>query len=235
MSGIFRFKQFDVEQSGCSMKINTDGVLLGAMAMADKPQRILDIGTGTGVIALMLAQRFTVSKVVAVEIDPQAAETARYNFDRSPFARRLSCHTIDLAEFKPSDSYDLIVSNPPYFLNALKNPDARKSMARHADWPFFELLLGRAKDWISESGSLQLVLPITMVDELCKRAEQSFELACQWRIDIYSFENELPIRSIVALGKQTMGKERQRFVIYESKGRHGADYRALLKDFFLAF
>jgi tRNA1Val (adenine37-N6)-methyltransferase len=85
---IFKFKQFDVNQSGCAMKINTDGVLLGALAEANNPQSIVDIGTGTGVIALMLAQRFAVAHIDAVEIDEDAAETASGNFEHSPFQYR---------------------------------------------------------------------------------------------------------------------------------------------------
>src|ERR1700750_1450773 len=99
MSGIFKFKQFDIDQSGCAMKINTDGVLLGALADADKSQSILDIGTGTGVIALMLAQRFADAKIDAVEIDQSAAETAGRNFQNSSFADRLTLYPSGFAEF----------------------------------------------------------------------------------------------------------------------------------------
>src|SRR5476649_1720171 len=90
MAGVFHFKQFDVDQTGCAMKINTDGVLLGAFAEADAPKAVLDIGTGTGVIALMLAQKFPGAKIDAIEIDQAAAGTATRNFQNSPFAERLN-------------------------------------------------------------------------------------------------------------------------------------------------
>src|SRR5437879_3258817 len=113
---MFRFKQFNVDQSGCAMKINTDGVLLGALAEADQPENILDIGTGTGVIALMTAQRFENARIDAVEIDQSAAETARRNFSNSPFAERMNLYSMGFEQFfesNPDKKYDLIVSNPP--------------------------------------------------------------------------------------------------------------------------
>ncbi len=99
MSKVFRFKQFNVDQSGCAMKINTDGVLLGALVETDQPKTILDLGTGTGVIALMLAQRFGDARIDAVEIDPVAAQTAEKNFAGSPFFERLSIYSIGFEQF----------------------------------------------------------------------------------------------------------------------------------------
>jgi tRNA1Val (adenine37-N6)-methyltransferase len=119
---IFKFKQFEVDQSGCAMKINTDGVLLGALATANNPQSIVDIGTGTGVIALMLAQRFAVTRIDGVDIDESAAETADRNFKGSPFQYRMYAHFDTFEGFFESHNWkkhDLIVSNPPFFLDSL--------------------------------------------------------------------------------------------------------------------
>src|ERR1700761_5120599 len=107
---MFHFKKFTVDQSGCAMKINTDGVLLGALAEADQPKTILDIGTGTGVIALMLAQRFADAQIDAVEIDPMAAQTAGSNFINSPYAERLNIYPVGFEQFfeqNPDKKYDL--------------------------------------------------------------------------------------------------------------------------------
>src|SRR6187402_1935311 len=115
---MFQFKQFTVDQSGCAMKINTDGVLLGALTEANNPQRILDIGTGTGVIALMLAQRFPGAKTDAVEIDEAAAVTAGRNFKASKFTKKLQGYHLGFEEYfrqNPDQKYDLIVSNPPFY------------------------------------------------------------------------------------------------------------------------
>src|ERR1700743_597427 len=121
MKGVFHFKQFAVDQTGCAMKINTDGVLLGALTEADKPETILDIGTGTGVIALMLAQRFTDAKIDTVEIDIDTAQTAERNFKASPFADRLTVYALGFESYfekYPEKKYDLIVSNPPFYIDS---------------------------------------------------------------------------------------------------------------------
>src|SRR5690606_26146030 len=126
MKDIFRFKQFEVDQTGCGMKINTDGVLLavkanaGAVGHIDAATRILDIGTGTGVVALMLAQRFPDANVEAIDIDEGAFNCAKLNFEKSPFSTRLSIQHIGIENYESQSKFDLIVSNPPFFLNSLK-------------------------------------------------------------------------------------------------------------------
>jgi tRNA1Val (adenine37-N6)-methyltransferase len=140
MGSLFKFKKFEVEQSGCPMRINTDGVLLGVIAEHSAPSRILDIGTGTGVIALMLAQRYENAFVDAVEIDPSAANRASLNFNTSIYAARMAAHGIAIEDYTPIDRYDLIVSNPPYFVNDLKSTEVRKGIARHAHEDFLIFL-----------------------------------------------------------------------------------------------
>src|SRR5690606_12772858 len=109
VTGVFRFKQFEVNQEGCAMKVNTDGVLLGSLASHPDAGAILVIGTGSGVIALMLAQRYPVAVIDAVEVDEQAAGRAAENFGSSPFSGRLRCHHADFRQFSPVRPYDLIV------------------------------------------------------------------------------------------------------------------------------
>ena len=122
------------------MKVGTDGVLLGAWASCDGAERILDIGTGTGVIALMLAQRNTEAKIHAVEIDSTATQRARSNFDMSPWAERLDVECCAVQAFNRAEKFDLIISNPPYFVDSLLPPDAKRSTARHThDLTFEEL------------------------------------------------------------------------------------------------
>src|SRR5690606_30908193 len=117
----FRCKQFEVNQAESTMKINTDGVLLGAVSSVVHPRRILDIGTGTGVITLMLAQRFPEAIIEAIEVDAYTAQLAGENFVASAFASRISVHGVALADFQPQKAFDLLVSNPPFFVNSLKN------------------------------------------------------------------------------------------------------------------
>lgn len=234
---IFRFKQFEVDQTGSTMKINTDGVLLGAVASANNPSCILDIGTGTGVIALMLAQRFPQAMVEAIEVDAMAAKLAGENFARSVFAARISTRAVALADFQPQHLFDLIVSNPPFFLHALKNRDQRKQVSRHTDVSFYSQLLLRAARWLTENGSLQLVLPVSLAEWIVQRAIDEYGMVVQGQRDIRSFASHPPIRRILAIGKTPLAIPAltDDLVIYESKGVYSLAYRALLTDFFLAF
>jgi tRNA1Val (adenine37-N6)-methyltransferase len=147
------------------MKINTDGVLLGALANADRqPHTLLDIGTGTGVIALMLAQRFPDTQIDAVEIDEAAAITAGYNFSNSVFADRLNIYPTGFESFFgqiPDKKYDLIVSNPPFYINSLESPGVKKSLAKHTNAHFFEALINGITNHLTDSGLCWLILPVT--------------------------------------------------------------------------
>lgn len=240
---LFRFKRFVVDQTECAMKINTDGVLLGAMAMDDTPgaPAILDIGTGTGVIGLMLAQRFPAASVDAIEIDAQAAERAVLNFRASPFADRLTAFHVPLIDYAPvpaEEKYDLIVSNPPFFLDALKNPDPRKQLARHTDREFFSQLLHCSRRWLRRNGSLQLILPTDLAREIEEQA-RNHGFSHAWRVEIYSFPQDTrPIRVLLALHKNENDRpptSSRRFVIYAAQDVYSPDYKRLLSDFFLAF
>jgi len=158
----FRFKQFSVEHDRSSMKVGTDGVLLGVAADVDGATKILDAGTGCGVIALVLAQRCS-AKITAIDIDKLSVEEAAVNFRNSPWADRLIAFNESLQAHAVfgTDQYDAIVSNPPFFQNSLKNPDEKKMRARHNDaLPFDELLESSARLLMPE-GSLWVTLPLT--------------------------------------------------------------------------
>ncbi|WP_243645924.1 tRNA1(Val) (adenine(37)-N6)-methyltransferase [Sphingobacterium alimentarium] len=216
------------------MKINTDGVLLGALVNSQHPSRILDIGTGTGVIAMMLAQRFPFSQVDAVEIDEDAYATAIQNFQNSAFSNRLRGYSGSFEDLKKVDNYDLLVSNPPFYTNSLHNPDLRKKLARHTDFHFFDKLLLFAKENLSDRGELNLILPIELADYVIREGlKQDFHLVK--KIEIKSFVNTDVIRNIITLSKVQNEVEIVEFVIYESKGVHSQEYKELLKPFFLAF
>lgn len=129
----FQFRQFNVEDGRCAMKVSTDGVLLGTWAKAaGDALNILDIGAGCGVVSLILAQRYSRARITAIELDPDAATDCAENFAASPWHDRLQAVCADAMEYTPEESFDLIVSNPPFFTEALKAPDARRATARHA-------------------------------------------------------------------------------------------------------
>lgn len=234
---IFKFKQFEVDQYGCAMKINTDGVLLGAMAEAISPENILDIGTGTGVIALMLAQRFPDARIDAVEIDEIAAETARANFAKSLFADRMTAFAMGFEVFfdqQRNIQYDLIVSNPPFFLNSLESPGAKKNLARHTDDAFYNRLIYSASQHLSQMGTCQLILPLQTA-KLVKRLLPAAELYLQKQINIRSFANDEPHREILIFGKQPTNFTQNELVIYNEPNVYSVDYQNLLKDFLTIF
>ncbi len=234
---MFRFKQFSVDQTGCAMKINTDGVLLGALTEASNPENILDIGTGTGVIALMLAQRFTSAIIDAVEIDEVAAQTAGRNFENSPFADRLNIFSVDVQEFfnkYPDRKYDLIVSNPPFHLNSLESPKAGKSLAKHTDGDFFERLITGVAKHLAKNGACWLILPLQAA-ELVNDIAVRNGLYLQKKIAIHSFEGSEPHRQIVVFGKENKGVIKDKFVIYNKPKVYSEMYINRLKDFFTIF
>lgn len=236
MKSLFRFKKFEINQHGSTMKINTDGVLLGAMAHIDPtPRCILDIGTGTGVIALMLAQRFPTSTIDAVEIDEDAAQCALGNFQNSAFSSRLHLISGSFEEIKHADYYDWIVSNPPFYTNSLHNPDQRKRTARHTDIDFFNRLLQFAASSLTAHGELQMILPIALADEVIALAAE-IGLSTTRMVSIRSYPQSAIIRKIIGLGKNaTLLPEESDFTIYDQPQQHSDAYRTLLKPFFLAF
>lgn len=235
MSSPFKFKKFSVEQEGATMKINTDGVLLGAIAYNNKPNRILDIGTGTGVIALMMAQRFEHAIIDALEIDVQAFHLAQLNFDNSTFSYRLNAYHTAFETFSPLFYYDLIISNPPFFMNALKNPDIRKSNARHASFKFYDDLLHQSFGWLAPKGVLQLVLPPILANYVIERASTLFALKHIRSIRLKSFAHSDYFREILSLSKNEEAISYSDFIIYKEKGVYSKEYIDLLKPFFLNF
>jgi tRNA1Val (adenine37-N6)-methyltransferase len=231
---IFKFKQFEVDQSGCAMRINTDGVLLAAMVQSDRPKNILDIGTGTGVIALMLAQRFIAAQLTAVEIDATAAATAGRNFSSSAFKDRLEVVHAPIQQFNSVKEFDLIVSNPPYFVNDLKNTEEKKGIARHTDAAFFEDLISKVNLLLSENGSFWCVLPIKQAEDLIVKAE-GFNLKPHTIIHLHSDKTKKPFRQIVCLQRTNKPAQTSSFYIYEAEKVYTTAYKKLLEDFFLGY
>lgn len=234
---MFQFKQFAVDQSGCAMKINTDGVLLGALLQAENPQQILDIGTGTGVIALMLAQRFQKAQINAVEIDASAAATAGRNFKASVFAERLNCYHTGFEEYlteHPEKQYDLVVSNPPFYIHSLKSPEAQRKLAKHTDEQFFDTLLSSISKCLTKEGSLWLVLPINTA-ELVQEQAIKYGLSLHAQVNIASYPDSEPHRRIIAFSKFQYPIKNSNFIIYDSPKKYTDQYSIALKDFFTIF
>jgi tRNA1Val (adenine37-N6)-methyltransferase len=234
---MFHFKQFSVDQSGCAMKINTDGVLLGAIAGVGQPDKILDIGTGTGVIALMLAQRFTDAKIDAVEIDEDAAQTALTNFKRSPFSERLMGYSIGFKNYFdqfPDKKYELIVSNPPFYLHSLQSQGIKKNLAKHTDKHFFNQLLKSVSIHLTSHGILWLILPPETA-AVVKASALMYNLHLQKTIAIHSFKTDKAHREILSFGLNPKQQVVEQFVIYDDPKVYSKAYQEVLKNFLTIF
>lgn len=225
------------------MKVNTDGVLLGAWAASGGTTQsrastlnhanILDIGTGTGVIALMLAQRFPEAQIDGVEIDKLAATTAAVNFQASHFADRLRAIPLAIEHYfmvYPDKQFDLIVSNPPFFIDDLKSADQAKETARHTNSLFFEDLCNSVSKVLAKNGRFCLILPLNTAEIVQKLAKLA-NLYVQEIVHIKSFSHSLPHRQIMSFGFQEIPIRESDLIIYEVEKVYSAAYKELLKDF----
>ena len=241
----FRFKQFEVWHDKCAMKVGTDGVLLGAWCPVEEVRgqtsdvRILDVGTGSGVIALMLAQRCSEAQINAIDIDSDAVAQAQDNFARSPWAERLHAHHCALQEISNHKSevsckrYDLIVSNPPYFVDSLKNPDQHRQTARHTDTLSYSDLLSCAAELLADDGTLALILPAEAENTILNLA-QTAGLFPTRLTRVHSKPGKPMKRVLVAFKKGTgLSCETTDFFIESETSPRSEEYKELTKDFYL--
>lgn len=231
---VFKFKKFEIDQSNCAMRINTDGVLLGAIAHHQNPTNILDIGTGTGVIALMLAQRYLFAKVTGIEIEEGAAQTSKRNAEKSQFSDRVDVIHQDILSFKSEAKFDLIVSNPPFFTNDLKNPETKKRLARHTSDDFIEALIKKSTELLSDDGSFWLVLPPDQFIAYNSTFEKN-GLYKATVIHLKSFEGKSAFRQIIEFSKHKQSTIENDFILYDAPTVHSNTYKLCLKDYFIAF
>ncbi len=240
---MFRFKEFSIEQDRTPMKVGTDGVLLGAWVSIEEGVRhasdcipILDIGTGSGLIALMMAQRCSAALVDGVEIDEGSASQAADNVRMSSWGDRVSIHHTPLQSFRPDRKYDLIVSNPPYFVDSLLSPDKGRSVARHTtSLPFSDLIEGVVR-LMSREGRFALILP-TAESQLFDR-EARGRLSLVRRCEVVSREGGgvKRIMSEYRLGAESSSVECEGLVIESGRPpQFTEEYRALTRDFYLKF
>ncbi len=230
----FQFQEFRVEQDRCAMKISTDAVLLGALATSESPRKILDIGTGTGVIALMLAQRFPHSRIQAVEIDPAAAGQAQENFEKSSFAARLEVWEGKFQEFSPTDKFDLIVSNPPYFPDHLKSKDEQRNLALHNDGLPITDLIQMVSTILSPKAKFWVILPPRQMMDLEKTASL-FDLFPSQKFTIQDKPGKPVIREIVAFEFEEKNIFQNEILIKDESGRFHDSYSKLISGFVLNF
>jgi len=230
----FQFKEFSVEQDRCAMKIGTDGVLLGAWTPINhNPNTVLDIGTGTGIIALMLAQRSKAQQIDALEIDENAYEQAVDNFENSPWDERLFCFHAGLDEFveEPEDEYDLIVSNPPFYSEDYKTENEQRDLARFVDAMPFEDLIEAADLLLSEAGIFAVIIPFKEEQQFITLANQ-YELYPVKITRVQGTPTSEIKRSLLAFSRnEIVNPEIDNLIIETARHIYTSEYIELTKDF----
>lgn len=227
----FSFKQFTIYHDKCAMKVGVDGVLLGAWTEVTDARRILDIGTGTGLIALMLAQRSNNSTVVGIDIDPDAVLQARENVLQSPWAGRVEVLHCPLQEF--TGGFDLIVSNPPYFVNSLKAPSEIRTLARHTETLTHRELIENAAKLLNPGGRVCLVLPVNEGVQ-CVGLASDVGLCCSKMVRVFPKPGKEAKRLLLEFSsKMTDCTETELTVEGEVRHHYSPEFTALAKDFYL--
>ncbi len=236
---MFRFKQFTIQQDRCAMKVGTDGVLLGAWAGIGGAQKVLDIGTGTGLIALMCAQRNNKTSIDAIEIDKDAYEQALDNVRRSPWEKRIQVYATSLQDYQKRFSkpvYDHIISNPPYFQKSFKSLLFNRNQARHTDSLSYEELLKGVAQLLLPTGVFSVILPVDSMDSFLQMAKQDFNLHCQKCTLVKGSPNKPPKRVLMSLSYGAQPFYMQELYIGDGrKHPYTVAYKELTKDFYLAF
>lgn len=234
--GPFRFKQFSVHHDRCALKVGTDGVLLGAIAGKGSPKNILEIGVGTGVVSLMLAQRFPEAVITGVEIDKEAWNQAAENARQSPWGDRIDFINMSFQDFCLSrkTKFDLVVSNPPYFSNHLKSSDSKRNIALHNDaLPFCELTDG-VISLLHETSEFWVILPPTQMGELETQTIRN-NLNLVSKISIRDKSSKNILRLIYGFSFLNNTRTVRSITIKEESGDYSDDYSDLLKNFLIIF
>ncbi|MCS5491440.1 tRNA1(Val) (adenine(37)-N6)-methyltransferase [Algoriphagus limi] len=230
----FQFQQFRIEQDRCGMKVSTDAVLLGSLANHSNPKTILDIGTGTGVIALMLAQRYKNAQIIAVELDHDAADQALGNFASSPFSERLKLLEGKIQDFHSEKLFDLIVSNPPYFTDHLLPQNQQRLRALHTDDLSFPELCEAVNCLLDKEGEFWVILPVSEMEKLIHFFEP---------LKIYPFKSILiqdrpsknPHRKICGFKREIQDLKEEYISIKDEIGDFSESYRKLISGFLLGY
>lgn len=234
---MFQFKQFTIHQERCAMKVGTDGVLLGAWSpIPQNTFSILDIGAGTGLLSLMLAQRSHAEQIDAIEIDENAYEQCVENFEQSPWSDRLFCYHASLLEFveefAEESPYDLIISNPPFFSEGCVSPNHARNQARFQESMPFEHLIAAAKTLLSETGIFSTIIPYQEEAHFIAIAKEH-QLFCTHKTHVKG-TSESPIKRSLLVFEHTPKEQTINTLTLEIKRHEYTDaFKTLVKDFYL--
>lgn len=229
----FQFKQFTVWHDQCAMKVGTDGVLLGAWASVGGAHRILDIGTGTGLVALMLAQRsLPDARIVALEIDEAAAGQARGNVARSPWQERIEVVQADFKKYRSLDKFDVIVSNPPYFVDSLACPDRQRASARHNDLLTYDDLLEGVSKLLADDGLFTVVIPSDVADRV-KEIASAKKLYASRQLQVITKSGGVPKRTLITFSFSVQECVVEELLTELARHQYSEEYIALTREYYL--
>ncbi|MCD4734658.1 MAG: methyltransferase [Bacteroidales bacterium] len=235
-SKIFRFKQFDVNDSGYAMKVGFDAVLLGAWANPGRADKILDVGTGSGVIALIMAQKNQKAGIVAIDVDESAIRTAEFNFRNSPWNNRLIAKHIAIESYSVNRKrYDLIISNPPFFIDSLKPDKDQASVSKHNKAFDLDNFIYSSAKLLEPNGILSMIYPFSDLQRLLNLAAQN-ELFITRKTEVITSPGKHPKRVLIEFNKRNIeNNETSILEIYDQKQKYSDAYKELTRDFYLNF
>ncbi len=235
-NSFFEFKKFKISQDKAAFKVTTDACILGAYVNTLNPGFICDIGTGTGVIALMLAQKFTNAKIDAVEIDNLSAKQAQENVDSSPWTSRISVINENIQDFSDNSKrkYSLIVCNPPYYEDFLKSKDQRNNLTKHNIKISIKDLAKSINDLLIDHGQFYTILPPFSLKKL-KAELEIYEIGIFDKLDIYSKLEKPLYRNIGGFSRKPTVMIKNKLYISDENGDYSEGLKKLLRDYYLAF
>lgn len=223
----FKFKQFEIQQSKEVFRVGTDGVLLGALANVDCSAKVLEVGTGTGLISLMLAQRSSFAEFLGIDINEEAVNLTRVNFKSSPFHLRLKNAHQDFKSFETNEKFDLIVSNPPYF----EESDSEKDkLARQTVELNFQQLISKSSNLLSENGIFSVIIPFEIGAQFVQLADEN-QLFLIRKVNIKGIENSKVKRLILEFSLTGKDADESEFIIEKSPRQYSDQYLELTKEF----
>ena len=231
-SQVFKFKKFSICQDKVAMKVGTDGVLLGAWTAFDNPQNILDIGTGTGLIALIMAQKFAKAKIHAVEIEKNAFDKASENIQNSPWKNRIELYHTALQNFDSPLQFDIIISNPPFFNEKVPAKTLQRQWARQQKTLKPEDIFDYARQHLAKKGILNIIYPFDKKDNLLNQAKK-YALFPYRMLVLKGNEKAQPKRILVSLTQEKQQVQEEILVIEKERHVYTRAYKKLVKDFYL--
>lgn len=231
---MFSFKQFSVEHDQSSMKVGTDAVLVGAWSDVNDATSVLDVGTGCGIISLMVAQRNSHAIIEAVDIHAESIEEAKGNFQRSPWSNRVNAIQCDFLELQCVKKYDIIVSNPPFFCNGILPSQESRRNARHTQRLTYFQLLNKSKSILNNDGKISIITPIEAFQEIidiCVKLNLYVTQMCK----VFPIDNSQAKRILWEIALVPSITNESTLVIEKSQGNYTAEFKALCRDFYLKF